>query len=198
MDLAQKQKIWRWLDAVHDCEPPQEQPAFEYSDTHPTGIPNEDHKAKVFRRYQHQILVNQAEKARLSMETKQLSSLAQQPTQTYGQVQIPKRSPISGSNGGSSKDDRTPFTAVSGDYFKAPLASLNRDIETTGHSTRDRTFVERTKNLDGAGALDPPSKTKFEINDTVGISRAGSVSKWVGRIRANSRCATTKLFKRTE
>ncbi len=67
MDPAQIRRIWRWLDAIHDREPPQEQPAFEYSDTSPTRVPSEDHKAKVFKRYQHQLSVNQAEKPRLWM-----------------------------------------------------------------------------------------------------------------------------------
>ncbi len=126
-----------------------------------------------------------------------MSSLVQKPAKCYGQVQTLKRSSPSGSNGQPSKQARTPFTAVSGNYHKAPLASLNRDIQTTGQSKRNTAFAERTIDLNSAGALNPPTKAKLESENVVGISRNGSVSKWVGRMRANSRSATASFFKHT-
>lgn len=144
-------QIWRWLDAIHDREPPEEQPAFDDSDEPQEWVQDQEYTSKALK-----------------------------PTQSYGHVQILKRSPPSGLSNELYTNIETHSQAVlgKGDYKVQPTSSDRGKAGNLGRLLRSRTLAERAKDIGSPEALYPPT--------------ADSQS-WVHRIRAKS--ATHRFFK---
>lgn len=178
-------RIWRWLDAVHDREPAEQQPPFDefgdpvheplYKSYRPFG--NRDHKEPLWS--------EQPEEKIVAMEPGGELWLGSGVLLVNGRVQILQREPTRSSRifKGDGLRGRSRATPPSQNHRqRVPMA-------------RSNTLVPEANDRGHLASKRSPPIAQAEKWDPVGIDRAGKkVSQWAKRVRADSKSVAQKLF----
>lgn len=215
-------KTWRWLDAIDDRQPPEEQPPFnssgepicltQYQPYRKPILNSNDvpHLPVQCRPYRFNMLPKNQQRSALQLAEQEESRMLQLPVQddmslilpqkpspSYGAVKILRRSPAPGSGDEPCTDLRTRFeTGQSSAERTPPPTSFDYEShEVTRQSISDQPFGERATNLGNHATLHSRFTEGSESNGPVDIDNTiKRVSQWA-RIRANSKTATQMLFR---
>ncbi len=186
-------RIWRWLDAIHEREPPEEQPAFDNTGEPLKPVSDQHYGSEVFQEEKQQ----QPKKNQILVEGNPHPNLPQRPSPSYGDVRIFRRSPGHGSASELNVEFRTRLHPGRSDKEQTipPASSARRKQEALVRSKNNKSFAERVNDLGDPAWLCPPSGERG-MRDPISIDGTGKrVSGWVRRLRADSKTASQRFFK---